>query len=757
MGFNALLPVWNKAGVAPSGTKQTNGWVVGERPPADWFNWHWNTTYLALKELQENAIHKGGAATTAVVPNLNADLLDGFNTATVTAVNTVAVRDANGDLEARVLRSTVATGVAPFAVASTTVVPNLNADLLDGFHADAEPNGNTVARRNSLGNLHGKVLVSEAAQGTAPFSVASTTVSANLNADMVDGYHLDQDLRTTAAPVFRNVVRVNSNGGGLALRRLSDDGNNYITYQKSDGTEIGWSGFGGSDKTEMSVYNNIGPLRLGGSTITATNTLYAENMILTKGPVYTRDYTVPEKQVRVMYDNGPDDAGKITSVHSGNVFKPLMFAASSLLFKESGGTEGSGGTHEILTSKGGAIKNGAWLTMYNSATEGDQIFDFVTSAGTRRGFMGRIAGGGTPGMYINNTKSGNNLVVRDNGYMEYDGTTNLLSNLIVKSNTGNANNWGLWMNGGNTAGNQIAFGSGPGDYVNVIGTRFSGSESVWVQNGYQPIYNADSWKQAAAFAQTRAIIMENGYDTKDLRHVYLHYALPGKAQANHATFWDRVLRFELSITGDENWYIDTTNGDDARYDGRSWAQPKKTIAGVMKNLPKTINGFVSIQLRGANVLTEDIIFDGYDGKGTIFINGNNIVVKSISVRNCSCFVSVSAVWCNGFDPFETTASIYVLNSGNVSLSGCVANSSIQNYGLWAKGKSFVYANNCTFANRPNGIVASLGGHIHSATNYGSGNVYGMSTSTGGLITKGNSQNPTGTTANETWDTGGQIR
>jgi hypothetical protein len=35
------------------------------------------------------------------------------------------------------LTTTVATGTAPLTVASTTVVPNLNADLLDGNHASA--------------------------------------------------------------------------------------------------------------------------------------------------------------------------------------------------------------------------------------------------------------------------------------------------------------------------------------------------------------------------------------------------------------------------------------------------------------------------------------------------------------------------------------------------------------------------------------------------------------------------------------------
>jgi hypothetical protein len=73
-----------------------------------------------------------------VVTNLNADLLDGFNTATAATANTVAVRDANASVTANVfigasanvtgqLISTVTTGTAPLSVASTTRVTNLNA------------------------------------------------------------------------------------------------------------------------------------------------------------------------------------------------------------------------------------------------------------------------------------------------------------------------------------------------------------------------------------------------------------------------------------------------------------------------------------------------------------------------------------------------------------------------------------------------------------------------------------------------------
>jgi hypothetical protein len=59
MAFSAELPIWLKDGTEPSESKKTEGWLVGEHPPADWFNWLFFNNYMALKEIQEKAVEKG--------------------------------------------------------------------------------------------------------------------------------------------------------------------------------------------------------------------------------------------------------------------------------------------------------------------------------------------------------------------------------------------------------------------------------------------------------------------------------------------------------------------------------------------------------------------------------------------------------------------------------------------------------------------------------------------------------------------------
>lgn len=58
MAFTQKLPEWNAPGVEPSESQKQTGFQPGVKPPAQWFNWHLNSSYLALKELQEKAAEK---------------------------------------------------------------------------------------------------------------------------------------------------------------------------------------------------------------------------------------------------------------------------------------------------------------------------------------------------------------------------------------------------------------------------------------------------------------------------------------------------------------------------------------------------------------------------------------------------------------------------------------------------------------------------------------------------------------------------
>lgn len=47
------LPEWLEEGSIPPSSKREQGWEEEERPPAEWFNWLFNRTYVALKAIEE--------------------------------------------------------------------------------------------------------------------------------------------------------------------------------------------------------------------------------------------------------------------------------------------------------------------------------------------------------------------------------------------------------------------------------------------------------------------------------------------------------------------------------------------------------------------------------------------------------------------------------------------------------------------------------------------------------------------------------
>lgn len=117
--------------------------------------------------------------------------------------------------------------------------------------------------------------ISTIATGTAPFSVTSTTVVTNLNADTVDGYNLDQSVSSTGTPTFssatvKNGLTVNNMGTGTQSGLFSgvSAAGNYLTGSVIGDTVIrnqantnllfGFQGATGSETSALKIGYNGG-------------------------------------------------------------------------------------------------------------------------------------------------------------------------------------------------------------------------------------------------------------------------------------------------------------------------------------------------------------------------------------------------------------------------------------------------------------------------------------------------------------------
>ena len=126
---------------------------------------------------------------------LRSGATDAYTSGTLTFNNGTTLTAADG----ATVNFSMADGTAPFTVTSTTNVPNLNASTLSGLAStaflrsgatDAYTSGTlTFNSGTTLTAAAGATVNFSNTTGTAPFTVASTTVVSNLNADQLDGQH----------------------------------------------------------------------------------------------------------------------------------------------------------------------------------------------------------------------------------------------------------------------------------------------------------------------------------------------------------------------------------------------------------------------------------------------------------------------------------------------------------------------------------------------------------------------------------------
>jgi hypothetical protein len=198
---------------------------------------------------------------------------------------------ATANVTAPQLISNVSTGTAPFVVSSTTVVSNLNADLLDGYNSAVANTASTVAVRNSDGNLsanyfvgngafltgidtsliaNGNSNVSVAANGNVTISVAGNTGIAVFTGT---GVNVAGTLNATG-----NANVANLGTGGLITATGNVSGGNLTTAGEVAATG-NVSGGNLSTGGTLSVTGNANVGNLGtGGLITATGNVSGGNL-----------------------------------------------------------------------------------------------------------------------------------------------------------------------------------------------------------------------------------------------------------------------------------------------------------------------------------------------------------------------------------------------------------------------------------------------------------------------------------------------
>lgn len=151
-------------------------------------------------------------------------LLKGTTNKTITWLSATNAWTSSVAFSAPNFISTVATGTAPLTVASTTLVTNLNADLLDGNHASA------FALSSSVGNgTLGVSIGTAGASGTTVTWGTSTGFSANTASNVT--YDLKVGPALTALATLMNTAGAGFIKRGATANTYTIDTNTYLTSE----------------------------------------------------------------------------------------------------------------------------------------------------------------------------------------------------------------------------------------------------------------------------------------------------------------------------------------------------------------------------------------------------------------------------------------------------------------------------------------------------------------------------------------------
>jgi hypothetical protein len=248
-----------------------------------------STTVPGQVEFYTNAGAGSVSPTKRMTLNSSGHLL--INTTTDVASTFLIV---NGESRMTTLNLTQATGTAPMTVASTTVVANLNANLLNGATfaspgsiGNGTPGSGTFTTLSASGQI-----TSTVSTGTAPFVVASTTNVANLNASSLSGATFASPGTigggTPGAATFTtlNATTLSASGGSIAITgsgstsaaslTVSDSATNtatntIIAAHNSSGTPTTGFGSGISLRAKSDTTNDRDQAFISSSWATATD------------------------------------------------------------------------------------------------------------------------------------------------------------------------------------------------------------------------------------------------------------------------------------------------------------------------------------------------------------------------------------------------------------------------------------------------------------------------------------------------------
>jgi len=168
------------------------------------------------------------------------------------------------------LTSTVVTGTAPFSVTSTTLVANLNTDTVDGFHASQTPGADQIPVLNSSGRL----VLDGTDDGSSKIQTGGVIKATGLKLSDTNEIKWGDGSCKISGSGSTDIITLT---GNLSVKNIYGAGLAVINYSGANSTGGNvWIGGGGASSIGESgaTYKGSGNLAVGASALNSATTAY---------------------------------------------------------------------------------------------------------------------------------------------------------------------------------------------------------------------------------------------------------------------------------------------------------------------------------------------------------------------------------------------------------------------------------------------------------------------------------------------------
>jgi hypothetical protein len=289
------------------------------------------------------------------------------------------------------LVSSVAIGTAPLVVTSTTLVTNLNADLLDGLNSATANTASTIAARDSSGNLSANFFIGNGSQltglNTSIISNGNSNVSVpaangNVNISAVGNANILVVTGTGANIAGTLNATGNANVGNLGTAGLITATGNVSGGNLTTGGVVAATG----NVTAGNVYANTGTI--GASLLTGTLTTVAQPNITSVGTLSSLVVSGNVTAGNVRLNGGLTSNRSNVAVTTNTVidqFAPATFRTAKYIISASG-DNGFQSIETLLVHDG----TDAYITIYGSISS-NVSSEIINLSANLNGVSGNIS------------------------------------------------------------------------------------------------------------------------------------------------------------------------------------------------------------------------------------------------------------------------------------------------------------------------------------------------------------------------------